>query len=60
MIDIIEYVEKCFKTKLLKYQKFILHNAIKDKYYLTYPPRHGRTYFKEMFKEWIELNASKN
>lgn len=60
MIDIVEFVEKFFNVELLEYQKFLLHNAIKDKYYLTYPPRHGRTYFKEIIKEWNELNESKN
>lgn len=60
MIDVAEYVEKCFNIELLEYQKIILNNAVNEKCYITYPPRCGRTFFMEMINEWNELNKSKN
>lgn len=60
MIDIVEYVEKCFNLELLEYQKILFHNAVNEKCYITYPPRCGRTFFMEMINEWNELNKSKN
>ena len=52
MIDAVEYVEKCFNIELLEYQKILLHNAVNEKCYITYPPRCGRTFFMEMIK-WL-------
>lgn len=60
MIDVAEYVEKCFNIELSEYQKFLIHNAVNEKCYITYPPRCGRTFFMEMINEWNELNKSKN
>ena len=60
-MDVVEYVEKCFNNELREYQKILLHNAVHEKkYYITYPPHCGRTYFTEMIKAWNELNESKN
>ena len=60
MIDVVEYVEKCFNIELLEYQKILLHNAVNEKCYIAYPPLCGRTFFMEMINEWNELNKSKN
>ena len=60
MIDVVEYVEKCFKIELLEYQKILLHNVVNEKCYITYPPRCGRTFFMEMINEWNNLNESNN
>lgn len=59
-MDAVEYVEKCFNIELLEYQKILLHKAINEKCYITYPPRCGRTFFMEMIDEWNKLNESKN
>jgi hypothetical protein len=60
MIDVVEYVEKCFNIELFEYQKILLRNAVNEKCYITYPPRCGRTFFMEMINEWNKLNESNN
>ena len=60
MIDVVEYVEKCFNIELNEYQKILINNAVNEKCYITYPPRCGRTFFMEMINEWNELHKSKN
>jgi reverse gyrase len=61
MIDIVEYVETYLGIKLFEYQKIFLRNCVETKnWYITYPPRCGRTFFMEMLNEWNKLNESKN
>lgn len=55
-MDAVEYVEKCFNIELQEYQKILIHNAVNEKCYITYPPRCGRTFFMEMIDEWNKLN----
>lgn len=49
-----EYIEKCLGVELLDCQKNMINELEKSqrnrKFYLVYPPKLGRTYFKHLYE----------
>lgn len=59
-MDVVEFIETYFDIELFEWQKIFLRKAVNEPFYITFPPRCGKTYFMELINEWNELNKSKN